>query len=270
MKFSKRLIVTMAVLAAGNSPDFTSAENLRKHSDVTFTTPAGLTLNMDDLNFVQRHLEEKYPGAPTFTFDDLVDAVGKIEPVSYTGDDYHINRGKCLFLLQVIDAKLSELKMDDHFSFVDHYGPSICGTARPTSAPTTDKPTTDSPTLAPITITDSPSKAPTDERKLHISIIFYLLDSTVTYHLTYYTNIIQSDPSTYRRAIVTTVCRTIVSSDPSTVITAICRAIVSTDPSTVVTADYRAIIISDPSTVITTVGQSNIDTNFISILRTSW
>ena len=187
MKFSKRSIVTMAVLAAGNSPHFSSAENLRKQSDdkFTFTTPAGLTLNMDDLNFVQRHLEEKYPGAPTFTFEDLVAAVAKIEPVSYTGDDYHINRGKCLFLLQVIDAKLSELKMDDHFSFVELYGPSICGTAMPTSAPTTDEPTTESPTSAPIT--KIPSEAPTDERKLHILIIFYLLDITLTYHLTYYT-----------------------------------------------------------------------------------
>ena len=193
MKFSKRFIVTMAILATMNTPHFTSAENLRKQSDdkFTFTTPAGLTLNMDDLNFVRRHLEEQYPGA-TFSFEDLVAAVSKIEPVSYTGgDEYTINRGKCLFLLQVIDAKLSELKMDDHFSFVDHYGPSICGTARPTSAPTTDEPTT-----------KIPSKAPTDERKLLSRLFFtsihHKLDITFTYHLTYYSplykhnNIIQS------------------------------------------------------------------------------
>ena len=50
--------------------------------------------------------------------------------------------------------------------------------------------------------TESPTEAPTDERKLHISIILYLLDITLTYHLTYYplnkhNNIIHSDPSTY-------------------------------------------------------------------------
>ena len=207
--FSKKFIVIMAILTTRNTPHFTSAENLRKQSDVTFTTPAGLTLNMDDLDFVRRHLEEQYPGA-TFAFADLVAAETKIDPASYTGDEYTINRGKCLFLLQVIEAKLSELKMDDHFSFVELYGPSICGTAMPTLAPTTDEPTT-----------DSPSKAPTDERKLHISIIFYLLDSTLTYHLTYYNytllynnNIIHSDPSTYRRTIFATIRRAVVITNP--------------------------------------------------------
>ena len=50
--------------------------------------------------------------------------------------------------------------------------------------------------------TESPTEAPTDERKLHISIILYLLDITLTYHLTYYTilciNIIISHIATHQ------------------------------------------------------------------------
>ena len=143
MKVSPKLIV-LSILAIGKSPHI-SAETLglRKSSDaVQNLTPAGFTLTMDDLNDVQRRLKEldssAFDNFPNLGLEDLTVP----DPANHKDDSYNIQVAKCMDILRLADVKTYH-----HFGFVEHYGPLLCGTARPTLTPT-DEPT-DAPTEVP-------------------------------------------------------------------------------------------------------------------------
>ena len=147
--------IALAVIMAAPAVAVVSAESLRKPSDVvTKPTPKFFTPTIADLTDVQRRLKELDPDADPLPLnmedllglEDLI-AAGRINPASYTWDDYEIRLGKCMFFLQAADAKT-----DGQYGFVDHYGPLLCGTKMPTSAPVP------APSKAPMDLSSAPSK----------------------------------------------------------------------------------------------------------------